>query len=263
MKNCWAACLGECSDKISREHIITKAICLDNEMTVSGMPWCLEPKKVSVENLTAKILCVAHNSTLSEVDQEAVRFVEALRESLRLLAVRVARKNHRWRTVRFPVDGYRLERWLLKTIINATYGRGCRIGADSAEHGQPSNSLVEIAFGKNRFQPEAGMYGVYDEFETRPKQDGIDILVYNAPAGVVQGAVFSFLGFRLLLHLDRNGPTMPLMEISTESGEAADIVEPTYHPKSVTYNAGTGVSHMVEFVWTGSHKRIAKKNARS
>jgi hypothetical protein len=248
---------------MSREHIVTKAICLDNEMTVTGMPWCPKPKKVSVANLTAKVLCVAHNSALSEVDQEAVRFVEALRESLRLLAVRIHRKNYRWRTVRFPVNGYILERWLLKTLINAAYGRGCRIGADSAERGEPSNALVEIAFGQNRFQPSAGMYGVYDEFETRPKEDGIDILVYNAPVGVVQGAVFSFLGFRLLLHLDRNGPTMPLMEISVESGEAADIVEPTYHPKSVTYNAGTGVSHMVEFVWTSGHKRIAKKNARS
>src|SRR5665213_2855249 len=79
---CWAACLGNCSNKMSREHIVTKAMYLDNEITVSGMPWCAdEPKTVGMAGLTAKILCVAHNSALSKVDEEAVRFARAMRES--------------------------------------------------------------------------------------------------------------------------------------------------------------------------------------
>jgi len=253
MNDCWAACLGNCSGKISREHIVTKAISLDDEVTVSGMPWCVEPKKVGLASLTVKGLCVRHNSALSEVDQEAVHFVEALRESWRLLQVRVARKDHRWRIVKFPIDGYLMERWFLKTLINVTYGRGVPIGTDSKDSGLPSQSLVEVAFGRKKFEPQAGLYGVYDDFAHRPKSDGLDILTFNTPRHRVQGAVFCFLGFRLLLFLDTTGPTLPLMEITTPSGETAETIEPAYHPRSVTYSVGKGVSHAVEFKWTNHH----------
>ena len=250
MNVCWAACLGNCSDKMSREHIVTRAISLDNEVTVRGMPWCAdEPKRVGLASLTAKILCVAHNSALSKVDEEAVRFVEALRESFRLLQVRIGRSDHRWRIVRFPVDGYQMERWLLKTLINAAYDRGSPIGPDSLEAGLPSKSLVEIAFGRKTFEPNAGLYGIFDAPENRPRTDGIEIHAINTPTNRVLGAVFCFIGFRLLLFLDRKGPTLPLMEIATATGESAQIIEPTYHPKAIEYSAGKGISHSVDFKW--------------
>jgi hypothetical protein len=250
MNVCWAACLGNCSDKMSREHIVTKAIYLDNEVTVSGMPWCAnEPKKVGLASLTAKVLCVFHNSALSEIDQAALGFAEAMRESFRLLQVRIGCNDHRWRIEKFPIDGYQLERWLLKTLINAAYNRGSPIGPDSVEVGLPSKSLVEIAFGKKRFEPNAGLYGIYDEAENRPRYDGVDILTFNTQANHVLGAVFSFLGFRLLLYLDTKGPTLPFMEIVTPTGEKAQIIEPTYHPKRIEYGAGTGISHSVDFKW--------------
>src|SRR5713226_963343 len=112
---CWASCLGGCSNKISREHTVTQAMFLDKEIEVSGMPWCVEPKKVGLANLTAKVLCAVHNSALSPVDQEAVKFAEALRESFRLLQVRHSLKPRRWTVEKFHIDGPRTERWLLKT----------------------------------------------------------------------------------------------------------------------------------------------------
>jgi hypothetical protein len=105
---------------MSREHTITKAMFLDKEIEVSGMPWCVDqPKKVGLANLTAKVLCVVHNSALSPVDQEALRFAEAMRESFRLLAVR--HKQKRWTLKKFPIDGPR-------TLINAACHRGSRMG---------------------------------------------------------------------------------------------------------------------------------------
>jgi len=250
MNVCWAACLGNCSDKMSREHIVTKAMYLDNEITASGLPWCAnEPKKVGLASLTAKILCVAHNSALSEVDQEAVRFAKALRESYRLLEVRIRGENHRWRLKRFPIDGYRLERWFLKTLINAAYDRGSPIGPDSIEAGLPSKSLVEIAFGIKKFEPNAGLYGIFDAPEKRPRADGIEIHAINTPINRVLGAVFSFVGFRLLLFLDKEGPTLPLMKIATATGGPAEGIEPTYHLKRIEYMAGKGISHSVDFKW--------------
>lgn len=239
MTKCWAAWLGGCSDKISREHTITKAMFLDEELTVSGMPWCVEPKKVGLANLTAKILCVAHNSALSPLDQEAVKFAEALRESFRLLQVRLSAKSKRWTFLKFPIDGPRMERWFLKTLINATYQTDSPIEDDS---------LVEIAFGRKSFEPNAGLYGVYDPPEKKQLFDGISLHAFTVRNRVV-GATFSFLGFRLLLYLDKKGPELPFMEIGTASGETSEIIEPTYHPVGITYSAGKGISHALVFQW--------------
>lgn len=245
---CWASCIGGCSNKISREHTVTRAMFLDKEITVSGLPWCAEPKNVGLANLTAKVLCVVHNSALSEVDQEAVRFAEAMRESFQLLTVRHSLKPRRWTIRRFPVDGRRMERWFLKTLINVAYHRSSAIGPDSHHRGLPSNSLVEIAFGRRTFEPNAGLYGIYDAPEKRPDMDGISIHAFNTTDNRVAGAVFCFLGFRLLLFLDRKGPP-PLMEVGTVTGETTEMIEPTYHPRGIDYLAGKATSHILEFKW--------------
>jgi hypothetical protein len=235
---------------MSREHTITKAMFLDKEIEVSGMPWCVDqPKKVGLANLTAKVLCVVHNSALSPVDQEALRFAEAMRESFRLLAVRHRLKQKRWTLKKFPIDGPRIERWFLKILINAACHRGSRIGVDSHHAGLPSQSLVEIAFGKRTFEPIAGLYGIYDPPEKRQSWDGISVYTFNTPGNRVLGAVFSFLGFRLLLFLDKKGPDLPLMQIYSATGEESEVIEPTYHFLRVDYLAGKGISHSVVFDW--------------
>ena len=236
---CWASSLGGCSDKISREHTITKAMFLDEELTVSGMPWCAEPKKVGIANLTAKILCVAHNSALSPLDQEAVKFAEAMRESFRLLQVRIGARSKRWTFLKFPIDGPRMERWFLKTLINATYQTDSPIG---------DSSLVEIAFGKKSFEAPAGLYGVFDPPEKTQLFDGISLHAFTVRNRVVS-ATFSFLGFRLLLFLDKEGPQLPFMEIGTPDGGISEVIEPTYHPLRIGYEAGKGISHAIVFQW--------------
>lgn len=239
MSKCWAACLGGCSDKISREHTITKAMFLDEELTVSGMPWCVEPKKVGLANLTAKILCVTHNSALSPLDEEAVKFTEAMRESFRLLQVRLGAKSKRWTFLKFLIDGPRIERWFLKTLINASYQSDSRI---------EDSSLVEIAFGKKSFAPPTGLYGVYDPPEKKQLFDGISLHAFIVRDRVV-GATFSFLGFRLLLYIDKKGPQLPYMKIGTAGGGISEVLEPTYHPMGISYTAGKGISHAVVFKW--------------
>jgi hypothetical protein len=222
---------------------------LDNEITVSGLPWCSgKGKKVGLASLTAKVLCKVHNSALSPVDQEAVRFAESMRESFRLLAVRNRLKQKHWRFKKFPVDGGMMERWFLKTLINATCHRGSPIGLDSDQLGLPSRYLVEIAFGKRSFEPKAGLYGIYDTPEKKQTWDGISIQTFNSTSNRVMGAVFSLVGFRLLLFLDRKGPDLPLMEIYEAAGEC-EVIQPTYHPLSVEYRAGKGRSHSIVFNW--------------
>ena len=44
MIDCWAARLGNCSDKMSREHTVTKEISVENEVPVGGTRWGVAKK---------------------------------------------------------------------------------------------------------------------------------------------------------------------------------------------------------------------------
>ena len=178
-----------------------------------------------------------------------MRFAEALRESFRLLQVRLSLKPRRWTFTEFPIDGPRMERWFLKTLITAAYHTDSPI---------EDNSLVEIAFGKKAFEPNAGLYGIYDPPEKKQLFDGISLHAFTVRNRVV-GATFSFLGFRLLLFLDEKGPDLPFMKIGTASGETSEIIEPIYHPVGISYAAGKGISHGVVFEWhTGATPCLSK-----
>ncbi len=96
---------------------------------------------------------------------------------------------------------------------------------------------------------DAGLYGVYDPPEKRQSWDGISVHTFNTPSNRVLGAVFSFLGFRLLLFLDKKGPDLPLMQTYTATGEKSEVIEPTYHPLRVDYLACKGISHSIVFDW--------------
>jgi hypothetical protein len=63
MRECWAAALGGCSEKMSKEHTVTEGVFLDEEVFVQGLNWCkTNPKRVGLGNVTRKILCKTHNS---------------------------------------------------------------------------------------------------------------------------------------------------------------------------------------------------------
>jgi hypothetical protein len=58
MDKCWAACLGDCSDKMSREHVITEGVFLSDDIKVKGLPWCRDDFTViGLTNLVRKNLC--------------------------------------------------------------------------------------------------------------------------------------------------------------------------------------------------------------
>ena len=88
-RECWAQCLGGCSDKFSNEHTVTEGLFPSQTVRVHGWPWCKdEPKEIGLASLTRKILCTTHNSALSDIDQTGIDFFNVLRESTRLTNVR-------------------------------------------------------------------------------------------------------------------------------------------------------------------------------
>jgi hypothetical protein len=145
---CWALALGDCGGKLSREHTVSECLFRNGTVTVKGLEWCSdEPKTIGVDNLTRKILCQTHNSRLSELDSEALKCFEAIRESARLNEQRARVRRKSWTLKHFEVDIRLLERWLLKITINLVYQDKWRFGDYGEAAGPPRKSLFRWLSG--------------------------------------------------------------------------------------------------------------------
>ena len=106
MNKCWARSLGNCSDKISKEHFVTEGLFPTSVVRIKGFSWCRdEAQEIPVATLATKILCTTHNSRLSPVDASAIKAFEVFEESVRLTNVRQQMRERRWRVERMAVDG--------------------------------------------------------------------------------------------------------------------------------------------------------------
>lgn len=200
-KGCWAASLGDCEGKISREHLVSQALFPDGNITVSGLHWCKDgPKTVGLAALTGKILCQKHNSELSELDDNVKRAFETFDESMQLFQVRSKLQGRRWTIKVFTIDGALLERWFLKTLINLSHGGQWIIGEGSHSAWLPNNELVKIAFGKAAFRQKAGLYTAAHDGEQVTVRQGLSLTPKTIGNSLLAG-MFSLCGYRFFLSL--------------------------------------------------------------
>jgi hypothetical protein len=248
MRTCWAKCLGDCSDKISGEHVITKGVFLTDSVKVKGLPWCLNDfKDIGLSSLVKNVLCAEHNSRLSEADDGAIQLRKAICDSATLSDARKILRPQGWKVKRFSVNGFALERWCLKTLITVAFGGQIPIGAESARPGEPSRDLVETAFGFSQFQPpRAGLYWMGDPGEVVSFYEGVVVTTFSNHANALAGARFWFWGLNLLLILN-DGPTGPF---SFTSSDGRTVRPSTLRrPKALKFAVHDRLSHVLEFVW--------------
>lgn len=248
MSTCWAACLGDCSEKISREHIVSKALFLGEQVSVQGFAWCPEAKTIGLSNLTAKILCSKHNSDLSELDSTGANAFEAMREMMRLSNVRAKLKPRNWTVQRYKVDGPRLERWFLKTLINLAFQGEHFVGLDSTEAGRPSKSLVEICFGLAGFEGHTGLYNVVHVGQQIQSDDTVKFAPLVKEQKCVTGGLFSFRGFRYLLFLEDGSPPI-LPKGAGLPGEDWSASQLNFHNENIREEAGKHLSQVLQTKW--------------
>ena len=254
MRKCWAEVLGNCSDSLSGEHIVSKGLFATDMVGVQGLSWCKDaPKVVGLNSVTRKILCTRHNNTLSPVDQAAIVAFDAFRESVRLTDVRQAMKERRWNIVHLPVDGEGLERWFLKTLINVTLGGDKKIGPKSIAPGEPSSDLVEIAYGQRKFPQSAGLHYSAEAGETIDSEDRVTIIpFFDSQNECVLGGTFYFRGFRFMLCLVDEGFTGNVTLVHKDGRAPSRYAQPRRHLKHFKVTVGPTqryVSHSIDFVW--------------
>lgn len=248
MSACWAASLGGCSEKISREHVVSQSLFMSEQVLVQGFPWCPQPKLIGLSGLTAKILCAKHNSDLSELDTAGAKAFAAMREMMRLSNVRATLKPRNWTVQRYKIDGPRLERWFLKTLINLSFEGEYFIGLDSTEVGRPSKTLVEICYGVRQFREHAGLYSAAQVGQDIESNDTVRFGALLKYQKYVVGGFFSFRGNRYLLFLEEaSRPQLP-SGVGLQ-GEDWSPFQLNFHNQAIREMAGKHLSQVLETKW--------------
>jgi len=246
-RRCWARSFSECSDQMSGEHLVSKAL-FPAGVTVRGFSWCKgEAKTVGVNALTAKVLCMEHNSMLSSLDAAAkdawcvLRHIAELNADHRRLVA--AGISHRSAKVRFRLDGWKLERWAFKTTVNMV-ASGNRPGFPGGW--EPNAALVRHIFGEGTLPDGCGLGVAVVIGEPLSDLDHIsfDVLKQvNRPADQpeVEGFLMGFRGLRLA-----GSSTMPLSSLHTPTNP--------FNPEQVLVHLqriNFAPTARVDFDWSG------------
>jgi hypothetical protein len=245
---CWAESLGDCSEKISREHIVSEGMFPEQILLIKGLHWCEnEFKEISVTNFVKKVLCGWHNNSLTDVDQSGIDAMTAFRNEVQVNNARAPMKAVRWTVKNIAIDGRGLERWCLKTLINVAAEGKYKIGKDSETIGMPSARLVMIAFGKERFRPRAGLYGI-GRLGNLKISDHFRLIPYVNHKQILLGGLFGIHGYQFILYLEEEGLNSSMTVPDLDGGP--DRVTQTLYPLlQVNFMLGKYLSHAFKFVY--------------
>jgi hypothetical protein len=250
MDKCWARSLGDCSDKMSGEHLVTAGLFTTDTVMVQGFSWCKDsPKEIGLASLVRKVLCRGHNSQLSPLDDAVIGFHDALKECLRLSEVRGKVHGKRWTRVNFDVDGLKLERWCLKTLITLSLGGPLPLGPKAKDSSTPHEDLVALCYDRLQFKPPAGLYVSYAVGENMTLEDRVMFMPFDRNNKYLCGARLSIGGFHLFLYIDEipfeSGPLL----FKRKDGTIERRAEPLHRIKGLNFQLGERISHSTRFIW--------------
>lgn len=244
---CYAAQLGSCSTKISREHAISRGVlellAAGTHVDIGGVTWLSgeERRMIPANALASNVLCGNHNSALSGLDSFAVRAVSIF------IAIGNDMVNMRRRrpVAVYLLNGQDLERWMLKCLCGLIVSGTAEVGAlDDSRSWRPPRVWLECLFGPAPLPEDYGMW-VY-----QPKQRSASCefsIVSNPDVGPYGLAVSLF---------DRNF----LLGMSRYSGRQSSMLEGgVYRPSDLWTTNGINDS-VILLSWSA---RYSKKTAQN
>ncbi|TGM62981.1 hypothetical protein EHQ94_19660 [Leptospira meyeri] len=202
---CYASKLGNCSEIQSREHIFSKNI-FPEGIYIQGFEWCLDkPILIGPNSAVSKILCKTHNTLLSEYDSEAGKFFRILRE---MSTHETTMKNRNYYLVqkkRYNVNGFLLENWFFKTLVNIYYAK-----KDNQKYKINLNLLLNIIYNKEIISEP---YGLSIMVAIGSKIETLDSILYtpvlDKTKNEIVGGLFKFRGVKFLLKIPLSGDITP------------------------------------------------------
>lgn len=240
-RECWARKLGDCSDKMSREHVISNAAwpgkdrATRDKHRITASAGVYRAGRIdtnipggylreqTVAGLTKRVLCTHHNSELSGCDEGAREFTAAL-DGFWKTCIGRPYETLSYTSRTFSVDAMRLQRWFLKTVITFAVGGELPIGGSGASPGFPTDELVDIAFGR---APPYGYLGLWTLDVPPQKIDQLRgfsfrpwrrVFENNEAAPFIAGCFTQFRGLWFSVNLEPYGqpptPQLPMRSLS-------------------------------------------------
>jgi len=245
INRCWAGVLGNCGGGISREHLVSECVFPNQSIFVQGLDWCLdEPKELRIESLTAKILCKCHNSALSNLDTAAGLAFKAIRDYATTTSDRSEMPNLNWAPKQFTIDGPKLERWCLKTLLNFSFNQRLIIGPRTHDAGAVPLSLVRIAFGLEEFTDNRGLYSAFRQNESFNLQDRFRYTAKASGSNLAMGS-FHLHGLRFYLNL------LPIANKYTDIEDSQVFYRQTHFVHTLERR----FSHRLSISWLGTSQQ--------
>lgn len=248
---CWASVMGGCSNKQSREHLISNCLFPTGRLIIEGLPWCKKgPQRISSNSLTSNILCDYHNNGLSPVDKEGGRVLETIREFVRLRNSRRGLKAGQFETVNYHLDGKMFQRWLLKTAINiAQVIEGpLEWFENSSPAKSPPTFYVEVAYGIKEMERPYGLFQSNSVNETIALEDAVTFQPLLVLENKIIGFEFTFGGFKFLLWLCNAYPN-EWKGLHSSLGNIWGNLEEPLRPGTINHEVDGKISQALNFVW--------------
>jgi hypothetical protein len=191
---CYAAILGDCSPKLSREHFISASLLEylneSKSLRVSGLPWLKGKEKVlPPAAIAGRILCERHNSALSQLDSIAVKLFRALDEE----GVAGSGKQ-----LMYLFSGHDIERWILKIVAGLQYSTGTGVPGE-CDRSVPE-AWVRVLFSEADFSNDCGLFICKVPGHRFSGPRGL-LIQAIASRGAVAGVGVSVCGYELVLSL--------------------------------------------------------------
>jgi hypothetical protein len=203
---CYLRDTQNCSEQASGEHVVSATILrqLGDSILVSGMPWLAPGQTMSltVNNLTANILCKRHNETLSPLDTEAGRFFSTLETAL----IDFRAKKISRRPFYDLFSGSTLELWMLKVATGAFFALGSDKGRKLSDTHTIDLAKVRKAFFESTWDDRGGLYFAGDTGSITTIGAGVSVSLFTAEQSkTFAGIRIYLLGFEFDLYLDTTG----------------------------------------------------------
>jgi hypothetical protein len=151
---CYARALADCAERISLEHYwseaVLKLIAPKGSITLRDASGLL--RSVPVTGAGSNVLCTRHNAALSQADEVALRFFQAIP------TLKSAVDESLTRSTTLYFDGHSIERWMLKTLC-CFLAAGLLKRTDGTPCGRDIPlKWVRILFGQDRWPETWGLY---------------------------------------------------------------------------------------------------------
>jgi hypothetical protein len=238
---CYAAALGGCSSKISREHAISRGvlelIAGGCDVDIGGLAWLADGERRVLPSsaLASNVLCRNHNSALSGLDAFALRLVGAIVAIWRDMTTRRRRRP----PALYLFNGEDLERWMLKCLCGlVASGTGNVDGLVDARRWRPPRWWLECLFGLAGLPRDYGLRTIEVKRRSAPFEFSLFVNSAVGPFGLAISLIERDFVFAM----------------SRPSGRTGSVLEGSVYRPTDLWTTNHINNSILRFGWSGVHE---------